>query len=531
MVHYLPEVSRLFYCHSSSRVIHLFFAGVVLSSCSLSFADEAARRPNIVFLMTDDQRWDSFGCYGRPEFETHHIDRLAENGVIFDNAYYAVSICMPSRVTMMTGRYLSSHRVGFTAPYDKTLSQNDFANSYPALLKQAGYRTGFIGKFGFSVTKDGERPSYLKKNDYDIQKQVGDVFDFYADEFGTHTYGGAAFWPANDEGLQQIYSDGGRKMLARTYRNGKAMMRFLDTQSKDQPFCLSVSFYAVKPGHFDSSDVGKFKSRQFSVPENWVEGPNERLPKVVAENARGYQMHIDRTSTPVQYQRLVRAFAAQGYSVDQQVGLLMDKLERTGMLDNTIVIFTSDNGRFHGSHGLYDKALLYEESMKAPLIVFDGRTKAPERGRRERGLVSSVDMAPTILSLAGITPPANMQGFDFTTVLNQTQDMSTWQDAVFMENLFLVGMVNASRKGDGVAANQNLIKSNKSYRSHGVRTNRWKYFVYYEHDPVIEELYDMSRDPLERDNLVDNPEHAGVLNELRQKTKALYSEIVNHRIE
>ena len=248
--------------------------------------------------MTDDQRWDNLGCYGRPEFETHHIDRLAEQGVIFDNAYYAVSICMPSRVTMMTGRHLSSHRVGFTAPYDDTLSRADFANSYPAKLKQAGYRTGFVGKFGFSVTDRGQRPSYLKKKGYDIRQYVGDVFDFYADEYGTHSYGEEAFWPSEDEGLQAIYSAQGRKEFSRTYRTGKAMLRFLETQPKDTPFCLSVSFYAVKHGHFNRADVARFKDRDFSVPDNWVQGANENLPKVVAENARGYYMHVDRTSTP-----------------------------------------------------------------------------------------------------------------------------------------------------------------------------------------------------------------------------------------
>ena len=505
-----------------NAVQRLFILGILLMINSVSFAEETSRPPNIIFLMTDDQRWDNFGCYGRPEFETNNIDKLAKQGVIFDNAYYAVSICMPSRTTIMTGRYLSNHRVGFTAPYDNTLPRSEFANSYPALLKQAGYRTGFVGKFGFTVTDQGQRPSYLKKEDYDIQKYVGDVFDFYADEYGTHSYGERAIWPADDKGLQEIYSPQEQQNTSRTYRTGKAMLRFLETQPEEKPFCLSVSFYAVKPGHFHKPDVARFKDRDFSVPANWVEGANEKLPKVVAENARGYRLHVERSSTPAQYQKLVRAFAAQGYSVDQQVGLLMEALKKKGMLENTVVIFTSDNGRFHGSHGLYDKALLYEESMKEPLIVYDGRTKASVRGRREKALVSSVDIAPTILSLAGVTPPPSMQGYDLSSVLDQTQDMSVWRDAVFMENLFLVDMVGASRKGDGVEANKKAIAQNKSYRTHGIRTDRWKYFVYYEHSPPIEELYDLSKDPLEQNNLANDPQHADVLKELRQKTKALH---------
>lgn len=128
-----------------------------------------------------------------------------------------------------------------------------------------------------------------------------------------------------------------------------------------------------------------FKDYEFEPPANWVEGSNPKLPEVVQEFWRGPRLHLQRSSTPELYQRQVRRFAAQGYTVDQQVGLLMEKLEEKGMLDNTIVIYTSDNGRFQGSHGLFDKALLYDESVKAPLIVFDGgcRRRSGEGGKRQ----------------------------------------------------------------------------------------------------------------------------------------------------
>ena len=109
--------------------------------------------------MTDDQRCDNLSCYGREEFKTANIGSLAKQGVIFNNAYYAVSIYMPSRVTMMTGRFISSHKVGFSTPYDYSLSQAHYADSYPVQLKKAGYRTGFVGKFGFNVTEEAQRPN------------------------------------------------------------------------------------------------------------------------------------------------------------------------------------------------------------------------------------------------------------------------------------------------------------------------------------------------------------------------------------
>ncbi|WP_218017727.1 sulfatase-like hydrolase/transferase [Formosa haliotis] len=483
------------------------------------------QKPNIIFLMTDDQRWDNMGCYGRPEFNTPHIDKLAQEGVTFDNAFYAVAICMPSRVTMMTGRYNSNHRVGFVAPDDYTLSQADFDKSYPAILKKAGYRTGFIGKFGFTVTKEAVRPSTPKAHFY--KDNVGDVFDFFAGS-ETRDDKGFVFWPENDAALQEIYK-ADRENSGRTLRTGEAMLRFIDTQPKDKPFCLSVSFYAVK--HDANKDMymphfEQFENKDFSVPDNYVAGDNELLPEVVKENARGVYLHRQRSAKPEQYQRLVRRFATQGYSVDDQVGKLIEKLKEKDMLENTIIIYTSDNGRFQGSHGLFDKCLLYDESVKAPLIVYDGRKAESQRKYREPALVSSVDMAPTIVSLAGIEPPKSMQGNNITGVLNHTQNMSQWRDAVFMEDLFLVAMFKERYQDNVDAINQELIKTNKSYRAHGVRTERWKYFVYYEHTPRIEELYDMEKDPMEQQNLANNPAYNDILNTLRTRTETLYQEAI-----
>jgi len=176
---------------------NLFF--VLLILCVFPFfcnanvsAADSTDQPNIIFLMTDDQRWDNLGCYGRPEFQTTNIDRLARQGVTFDNAYYAVSICMPSRVTMMTGRYISNHQVGFSPPYNYTLSKSDFLDSYPSQMKKAGYRTGFVGKFGFSVTETPQRPNIDKS--YDFGNHLKDQFDYFAAD-GTHAGGNQKIWP------------------------------------------------------------------------------------------------------------------------------------------------------------------------------------------------------------------------------------------------------------------------------------------------------------------------------------------------
>ncbi|MGD7653663.1 MAG: sulfatase-like hydrolase/transferase, partial [Verrucomicrobiales bacterium] len=306
----------------------LLALGILMAAACGVDADQA--KPNIVFLMTDDQRWDTLGCYGRTDVLTPNIDKLAGQGVVFDNAFYAVAICMPSRTTMFTGRYFSDHRSGFTYPYNRTLPKEEFADSYPARLKDAGYRTGFIGKFGIRLEK--------------LPKTVAEHFDFFAG-ISTTSKNGPHF-PADDEELKTIYRKN-RNPKERTLIKGDAMIRFLETQPADQPFCLSVSFDAVKndrDGDMYGPHVKLFEDKQMWVPENWVEGKNTQLPKVL-DYCRGTYLHMDRTSTPELYQKLARRFAVQGYTVDQQVARLVAKLEEMGVMDNTIIIYTSDNGR------------------------------------------------------------------------------------------------------------------------------------------------------------------------------------------
>ena len=479
---------------------------------------KADTRPNIVFLMTDDQRWDTLGCYGRPEFQTVNIDKLASEGVVFDNSYHAVAICMPSRVSLMTGRHFASHNSGFTYPHNDDISKKHLADTYHAKLKAAGYRSGFVGKFGFRV--EGREAS-LKPH-----------FD-YMDANNTHAKFTIAqpMWAKDMEGFKKIHRKG-RSSKERTLIKGDSMLNFLDTQPEGKPFVLSVSFDAVKndkDADMYGPDTEVFEKKDFSVPSNWVEGANEALPDVIKKNARGYSLHLKRSSTPEQYQRNTRRFATQGLSVDNQVGRLVEKLKEMKVLDNTIIIYTSDNGRYHGSHGLYDKAILHEESVKAPLVIWDGRVAGKEKGHRVNALASSVDIAPTILSLANEKAPNVMQGLDLTGHLNKTEDLADWREAVLMENLFVQEVLTAQRSAkkspvDNKGINDDIISNNRSYRSRRIRSGKWKYFIYYEHTPVIEELYDLESDPDEVKNLAGIESHKDTLIKLREKTAALHKE-------
>ena len=470
----------------------------------------SAKQPNIVFLMTDDQRCDTIGCYGRPEFKTETIDHLASQGVVFDNAYHAVAICKPSRATVMTGRYLASHQCGFVYPFDRVIPAKEFGDSYHAILKKAGYRSGFIGKFGFTV--EGNHNTLRQSFDY---------------------YDAGGRWAEDMSRFEKIYYEG-RPKNERTIMKGDSMVNFLETQPKGQPFVLSISFDAVKNDKNDDiypADHAAFQETEFSVPKNWSEGANEKLPLVVKKNARGIPLHKHYCDTPEKYQTLVKRFAAQGLTVDRQVKRLLAQLTEMGELDNTIIIYTSDNGRFHGSHGIFDKALLYEESVKAPLIIWDGRTAEKDKGRRENALISTTDFAPTILALTGQPIPESIQGVSLTPLLDGTADRKAWRQSVFLENLFIqevfAELVKASRTGikpDLPKINSDIIAGNRSYRSRGVRTHRYKYFAYFEHDPVIEELYDLETDPDEMHNLSESADHQEILQQLRAQTESYTAE-------
>jgi len=495
-----------------------FLTPLIALGASLAFGEQKA--PNIVFLMTDDQRCDTLSCYGRSEFETQNVDQLAAEGLVFDRAYHTVAICMPSRVTAMTGRYFASHNSGFTYPHNTPVTEADFENTYHARLKAAGYRSGFIGKFGFCIEGGRETaPALLKKH-----------FDYY-DAHGGHTNFGGGRWADTPDAFKDLSK--ARVRTERTVKKGDSMLRFLETQPKDQPFILSVSFDAVK--HDSDNDMhipdkAYFENTEMSVPGNYYEGANPTFPDVVKRHARGVPLHLHYSGTPEKYQRMARRFASQGRTVDHQVKRLREKLTELGFIDNTIIIYTSDNGRYIGSHGLHDKCLLHEESVKAPLIIWDGRGMK-RKGERESALTCSTDLAPTILSLAGQPVPEQMQGVSLTGLIDNTADRTHWRDAVLMENLFLQEVhatVHKAKKSgetiDLVALNEDIISNNRSYRCRGIRTQKWKYFIYYEHDPVIEELYDLDADPLEMKNLVASPEHSATLAEMRQKTQSLYEE-------
>jgi arylsulfatase A-like enzyme len=439
-------------------------------------AQTARRPPNFVFLLTDDQRWDSLGCMGNPVIRTPHIDALARGGVTFENAFVTTSICMASRASIFSGQYERTHGIH---AFSDQFSPAQFALTYPGLLRAAGYRTGFIGKYGL----DG-KPLPQER------------FDYWRGFAGQGRY-----FPQGEPGphLTQIMA-------------GQAA-EFLAGSTGERPFFLQVSFKAPHvqdedPRQFlpEPEDEGLYREVEFPLPRTAQPGAISRLPLEVhrSENRRRWAV---RFSTPELYQQSVRAYYRLITGVDRAVGRIVELLRKQGLERDTVIVYSSDNGFFLGEHGLAGKWLMREESIRVPLIVFDPRAPEAARGLRRREMALNIDLAPSILRRAGIEPPASMQGRDLTPLLEGRAP--PWRQEWFYEHPF---------RANGWIAH-----------TEGVRTERWKYTRYLSSAPPFEELFDLAADPLEERNLAVAPEHQGRLVELRARWEVWRAHLESHQ--
>jgi arylsulfatase A-like enzyme len=424
----------------------------------------AGKRPNLIVLVTDDQRWDTLGCMGNRIIETPNIDRMAAAGVVFTNHFVTTSICMSSRASLFTGLYLRSHRIN---DFQTAFSEPQYARTYPEILRRAGYRTGFIGKWGV-----GDR-------------MPADRFDYFRGFPGQGHY----FPKRPDESVHL------------TELMGDQAVDFLRGSTPSRPFCLSVSF---KAPHVQDEDPRQFlHSRATAELYRDVEIPLPKTadPRYIAmlplevQRSEARRRWAVRFSTPALYQQSVRAYYRLITEVDTVVGRIREQLGRLGAEDNTVILFTSDNGFYLGEHGLAGKWFMHEESIRVPMIVFDPRLPPSRRGQRRREMTLNIDLAPTILSLAGAPAPP-MQGRDLKPLV-EGQTVA-WRTEFFYEHLFEHAWIP---------------------RTEGVRTAEWKYTRYLDTQPPFEELYDLSADPLEERNLMREGGRADQAARLRERWK------------
>lgn len=447
---------------------------LLLTISCLSRIAFAADQPNIVFFLSDDHRWDRMGCSGHPFLQTPTMDRLAEEGVRFSNMFVTTSICAASRATLFTGLYERTHGYTFGTP---PISEEHWQTGYPAALKANGYRTGFVGKFGVGVAQSLHR----------------DSFDF--------------FKPLGRNPYFHKMPDGSKRHESEVA--GDRAVEFLDTCSADKPFVLSVCFNA---SHAEDSDrrpgIGHFpwpKAVDGLYEDVDIGTPRLNDPAIFDAHPEFMKESMNRDrffwrwDNPEKYATNLRAYYRMITGLDNVMSRVLEHLKERNFDDNTVVIFSGDNGYYEAQRGFAGKWSHYEESLRVPLIIFDPRAPADRRNKVAEPMALNVDVAATILAYAGVDLPEHYQGRSLRPIMNG-ESVDEWRTETFCEH---------------------LMDNSEIPKWEGIRGERYVYARYFEQQPVYEYLHDLESDPDQLKNLAAEPAHAATLAKMRKRTDEL----------
>lgn len=455
--------------------------------CASPLLAQDAPPPNIVFIMTDDQRQDAMSAYGNRILRTPNMDRIASEGIRFTEMFVTNSLCAPSRVSFLTGLYSHAHGVVTNGDgpqfYNGPGIRRD-QRTFVQNLREAGYYTGLVGKWQLKSMPTGF-------DEWVIFPWQGEYNDPELISKGTHLrMRGHADDVVGDQALE-----------------------FLKHRPRNKPFCLLYQFKSPHrswtpakrherafdgveiptPPTFDESLDGKpgaVRSADMAVAT--LPDYRDRLPRDLSPESRKKRNH----------ELMVKDYYGVLLSVDENVGRVLDFLDENGLTENTIVVYTSDNGFLLGEHGLFDKRLMYEESIRVPLAIRYPAKIRPGTVDREH-LVLNVDLAPTLLQLAGVPVPFGLHGRSLAPLLAGAA--VPWRDAFLYEYFeYPAG---------------HCVKKNR-----GIRTDRWKLIHFFE-TPEEWELYDLKNDPHETKNLAGNRAHSATLAVLKARMAELRHEL------
>ena len=459
-------------------------------------------RPNIVFIMSDDHASHAMSCYQSAINKTPQIDRIAEQGMRFDNCFCTNSICTPSRAVILTGTYNHINQV-------TTLSTHMDNNllTFPKLLQQTGYQTAMIGKWHL-----GQGPAHEPKG-----------FDFWRVLPGQGLY-------HNPEMIDKE----GRKVWEGYVTDLITDMSidWLKDRDKDKPFCLLCHHKAPhRSWEPDDKHALMYEDVDIPVPVTFDDDYSNRASAAEAAtmriardlNANDLKQSVPDGLSPAEekhwkYQRYIKDYLRVVASIDDNVGRLLDTLDEEGLTENTLVIYTSDQGFFLGDHGWYDKRFMYEQSLRMPFIVrFPREIKA---GTVNKDIVLNVDFPATFLELAGVEIPGSFQGKSIRPLF-QGDAPEDWQTSLYYRYWMH-------------KAHHNV------YAHYGVRTLRYKLIYYYSDalgqagaiDETYEpewELFDLETDPYEMHNVVDDPAYAEIVKELKDEMHKLQEQVGDER--
>lgn len=515
------------------RFAILGLAPLVPVSCSEPSQEQ--QRPNIIYIMTDDHAYQALSAYGHPISKcapTPNIDRIASNGMIFRQAFVENSISAPSRATLLTGMY--SHNHG-----QKTLQygiMDTTVTHFPELLQEAGYQTAIIGKWHLSIEPKGF-------DHYDIFYDQG---EYYNPSMRT---------PQTDG--KYVRQEGYATEIVTDHA-----LAWLDLHKDDKdPFCLMIHHKAPHRNWMPAlQDLDLYEDVVFPEPSTLFDdyqtrGEQMRQQQLLVAEHMGFAFDFKveelkdvptlqyihdswdiamSTLTPQQreewdkayagknkafledmpegkelvkwkYQRYIHDYCRTIHSVDVQVGRLLDYLEENGLMENTVIVYTSDQGFYLGEHGLYDKRFMYEQALRTPLLISWKGLIAP--GTECEAMVQNIDYAPTLLDIAGVDVPESMDGTSLVPLMDDGKD-EAWRDHIYYQ-YYDYPAVGSVRK------------------HYGIRTDRYKLIHWLDdesqYDPAIDswELFDLKEDPDEVNNVYDSPDYRQIREDLTARLSTL----------
>ena len=453
-------------------------------------------RPNILFILCDDHRWDALGMMGHPFLRTPHLDRLAAGGVHFANAFVTTSLCSPSRASILTGLYAHNHGVVDNYhPVDPAL------NFFPQDLQAAGYETAFIGKWHMG---DDDAPQRGFHHWVAFRGQG----TYYPDGHGTSRVVPQTRYDGfNINGQRRVPQQGYITDELTDY----AINWLKSRRHSEKPFFLYLSHKAV---HSDfvgrDGERGKYKTAKWTPPVTFANTPENRAGKprwlLDQRNSRhgaDYGYNLETFDVEVYHKRYCEALTA----VDDNVGRVMDFLESNELSENTLLVYMGDNGFQFGEHGLIDKRTAYEASIRVPLLMRYPRLLKP--GTKVNQVVANIDIAATMLEAAGVPVPAGLDGQSFWPLATrkdtkQGGDATSWRDVLLYEYYW----------------EWNYPQTPTVF---AVRGQRYKYIRYHGVWDT-DELYDVQEDPLERTNLIRDPQFAATAEKMKRRLFELLAE-------
>lgn len=483
---------------------------IVILLCTLfqSASLWAAVRPNIVLIFTDDQRYDAVGFAGNPVIQTPNLDKLAKAGTIFKNSFVNTSICAISRANILSGQYPSRHGID---DFHKEFSTKQLDASVPSLLQKSGYQTAFFGKWGVG---DGPEKTHHGAR----------VFDYWAGQpMQTCFFHEADCKYVNFDGFSKKLDDlcdcpkdalgnaGFRNRIGKLNLKEPMHMdseiipkqagRFLEGRDSAKPFCMMLFFKSPHSPVSDFDPIMQDIYRGKAVPKTEAGTlANARNEPQVIKKSLGWETGQRHLKFPAERDKFIRDYYRSVSSMDRGVGRVVAELEKRGLAENTVFLFTSDNGYFECEHGLAGKWMMYEPSLRVPGFMMDPRV---EGGTTTERLVITTDFSATMLDLAGIEIPNTITGLSLSQLAKEPA--AEWRKDFYYEHPYAHG--------------------GKIPVTIGVRNEGMSYTKYTAETPVYEQLFDLETDPDQLSDLARDPTHSETLTRMRKRCEELAAEV------